>query len=663
LTKRIQRGRTIMCGIVGIVQLAGSKRVTEQEILRMRQMMRHRGPDGEGSYINERASLGLGAVRLAIVDPENGHQPIRSPEGGAVIVMNGEIYGYKELRRTLELDGAKFRTHSDTEVVLNLYLKRGLELTSELDGEFAFAIADERHDQVIIARDRFGLKPLYYTVHEGRLYFGSEIKTLLADPSIPRKVNLTTVVQQMMRADSLARTFLEGIQVVPPGHMLVVREGKLEVRRYWEPELPRATDFDTSLSVMEHTRELKRLITESVKKRMIADVEVGCYLSGGLDSSIVAHLMQQHSGKPIKTFSIRFTNERFDESRFAREMAAHIGSEHHEVTVSEVDLARNLPQALFHCEHLVQSTDGVGKYLLSREVRKHVKAVMTGEGHDELCFGYPWHKTTKLLTDWDRRRAAILRGMVSNRETAPKGLDLTESEHSDMAELVARHGFYPVSAGNIREMERFAPELFSPDLIAQVRGMDARDIYREDLDPRSLLGRTLMSQNQYEFIKKTLPYYCLRYLGSEIEMANSIEGRLPFFDLAFVSHAFKVPPRYHVLGLREKNLLRTAFAEELPSSIIKRTKHGYSAEILDGFLGAGAPEYFNHFLSESSLARTGIFNPKQTQTVLNTIRENRVTGQERVLYQKSIMLILAFQLMHEMFIERLPSDGKAAVYA
>jgi asparagine synthase (glutamine-hydrolysing) len=663
LTKRLRRERAIMCGIVGIVQLTGSERVTEQEIVRMRQMMRHRGPDGEGAYINPGASLGLGSVRLAIVDPEHGHQPISSPEGGAVIVMNGEIYGYKDLRRALEKEGAKFRTHSDTEVVLTLYLKRGLDLLSELDGEFAFAIADERRNQVLIVRDRFGLKPLYYTVHEGRLYFGSELKTLLADPRIPRRVNFTTVVQQMMRADSLARTFFEGIEVVPPGHMLLIRNGKFELRRYWEPALPKATDFDSSLPVMEHVREMKRLITESVKKRMIADVEVGCYLSGGLDSSIVAHLMQRESSRPIKTFSIRFTNERFDESRFAREMAAHIGSEHHEVSVSEVDLARNLPQALFHCEHLVQSTDGVGKYLLSREVRKHVKAVMTGEGHDELCFGYPWHKTAKLLTDWDRRRAAMLRGLVSNRETAPKGLDLTESEHLDMAGLIARYGFYPVSAGNILEMERFAPALFSPDLVAQVRAMDARDIYREDLDPQSLLGRSLLSQNQYEFIKKTLPYYCLRYLGSEIEMANSIEGRLPFFDLAFVSHAFKVPPRYHVLGLREKNLLRTAFADELPPSIIKRTKHGYSAEILDGFLGAGAPGYFEHFLSESSLAKTGLFNPKHVQTVLSAIRENRVTGQERVLHQKSIMLILAFQLMHEMFIERLPLDGKAPTYA
>lgn len=652
-----------MCGIAGILAYSNRHyRVEEETLKNMRIMMRHRGPDGEGSYITPNKRMGLAHVRLSIIDLETGHQPMLSSDKKLVISFNGEIYGYKETRKNLINKGHTFLSNSDTEVILNMYKDKGLDFIDDLHGEFAFGLWDSEEERLIIARDRFGVKPLYYTINNGILRFASEIKGIFGDREVKRQFNLQTIVEQMMRADSAARTTFSNINILPPGHMMIIQNEQIEIKKYWDIKFPEIGDYSDLGSMEYYADKLGTLLKNAVKKRMVSDVEVGCFLSGGLDSSIVAMLMQECSSKPIKTFSIGFKDKFYDESYYSKMVADSLGTDHHCLMLSHQDLALAFPQANYHCEHLVQQIDGAGKYLLSKYAKQFVKVVQVGEGADEITIGYPWFKTAKLLNYWNEGRASNLRNIVSGNETARKGLDLTISNQSNHDKVINRYGYYPLSIDNIVEMEKIAYPLFNRDVIGEVSKIDTSNIYFEDLDYEMIKKRYSIQQNRYEFIKKTFHTYLMQYLGGKNEMANSIEGRLPFLDNEFYDFAKDIHPSYHLFGLREKNLLRMAFKDKLPDKIINRVKHGYSAPILSNFLGENAPEYFKEFLSESNLKKTGLFDHKMVNKFISISQSLDYSDQRRTLYERAVVFVLSVQLMNDMFIENLPLDGKAPVY-
>jgi asparagine synthase (glutamine-hydrolysing) len=653
-----------MCGFVGVVNFGAKTfdRVEPQVLERMRRMIDHRGPDDSDLFINAEASVGMGFVRLGIIDMENGRQPMKSQDEKTVIAFNGEIYDYQKTRKILEQEGFVFRTKSDTEVLLQSYLKSETNVARYLNGDFAFSIYDDRRKRVLIARDRFGVKPLYYHLEEGRIIFASEMKAILAHPDVARRINPTTVFQQMMRSDSLSRTLFQGIQILPPGHQLLIENGKVRVDCYYDIKLASRFEQKRPPSIMESSKILRQLVEGSVQRRLVSDFEVGCLLSGGLDSSIIAAIQQRATQKKIKTFSIRFSNQEYDESAHAKRMSQHIGSDHHEVNITSKDLVKHLPTANYFAEHLVQSTDGVGKYLLCKYARKHVKVVLSGEGADDIGLGLPLYRMAKALSDWDPERSKQLQHLISRSETAKKGQDLTESQHFNQDYLLKRFGFYPVSAGNITEMEKIGLSLFTDDFISCVDQTDARSVYSEISRPQGLLGRAPASQNQYEFMKTTLAYYVFQYLGGQSEMGASIEGRVPFLDNEVTDFAFSLPDYYHLFGMTEKQLLRITFEDLLPKEIAWRPKHGYSSPIFEGFSGPHTPDYFEYFLSQKEVEKTNVFSFKSIERLRKLLTRSDLAEQDRILNEKALFMVLSFQLLNDMFIENFNAAGSVPDY-
>jgi asparagine synthase (glutamine-hydrolysing) len=647
-----------MCGIVGIINLKNNDNaISRQSLECMLHNIRHRGPDDEGVYLSDDLQVGLGAVRLSFLDLENGHQPIVSKNKDAVIVYNGEVYDFQASKMDLERHGFQFQTRTDTEYVLNNYLHKGIDSFKDLNGEFVFAIYDSQRRTTIIARDHFGMRPLYFTIQQDRLFFASEIKGIFAIESIERSFNIRTIVEQLMRADSLARTAFNNINILRPGHFICVKNNQVSIQQYWDLQLPTITEDARVQKPLEYYELLvEETLSQSVKTRLEADVPLGCFLSGGLDSSIIAALMQKHSSQPIHTFSIQFKDKQYDESSYASIMSQHIGSKHHVVSLSAVDLARDFPKALFHCEHFVQQIDGTGKYLLAKEAARHVKGVLVGEGADELFLGYPWFKVIQVLDNQYNQNSTVMLDTISQQETARKGLDLTLHEHCNIDNYKKKYGFYPVSIGNILEMQKFAYDLFNPDIMSTIKKYDPCDIYLEDLNQNQLKSRGLLRQNQYEFIKKTLPYYIFQFLGGKMEMAHSLEGRLPFFDKRLVALATQIPKQFLLNGLSEKYILRKAFDSYLPKSISSRLKHGYSSPILSGFLDNKAPDYFYEMLDERTTKDVGIFCPTAVNKLLTMCKERKgFVDQTTTLYERAMIFVISVHLMHHMFIKNFPS--------
>lgn len=651
-----------MCGFVGIVSFNENYQIEQSTLQKMCKMIKHRGPDGEGYFVSEKRDVGLGHVRLSVIDLKNGFQPMFSEDKNFVVSFNGEIYDYKKIRKDLLNKGYKFLTESDTEVILNLYKDKGIQFIDFIRGEFTFALYDIKNENLIIVRDHFGTKPLYYTFQNKVLRFASEIKGIFGDIEVKREFNLRTIVEQLMRADSANRTTFSNINILSPGHMIIVNKNQLVIKKYWDVEFPMINHVNCIKPMEYYAENLGTLLRKSVEKRMVADVEVGCFLSGGIDSSIIASIMKEYSSSKIKTFSIGFEDKYYDESYYSKTVANYLQTDHHCIMLSFKDLAYAFPKALYHCEHLVQQVDGAGKYLLSEYASKYLKVVIVGEGADEITMGYPWFKTAKLLNYWNAERVETLNNIIYDRETARKGLDLTVSSQSSYKSLIKLYGYYPLSFDNIIEMQKFAYSLFNEDILQEVLSFDIRDIYLEDIDYNMLKSRDILQQNSYEFLKKTFHTYILQFLGGKSEMANSVEGRLPFLDYDFFNFAKDVPTKYHLFGLREKNLLRIAFRDKLPKNIINRTKHGYSAPILSNFLGKNSPDYFREFLSESKLKKTGLFDYKTVQNFINISQGLDYRSQKRTLYERAIIFVLSVQLIYDMFIENLPVDGHSVNY-
>ena len=635
-----------MCGIVGIVNLNSPQPVLDSVLTSMLEKIIFRGPDEQKVFISDDKQVGLGVARLSFLDLEQGSQPMESLDKNGVIAYNGEVYDFKDQKHYLETLGYRFRTQTDTEYVLNSYLKDRVDSFKTFNGEFAFSIYNKINRSVVLARDRFGIKPLYYTIFSGKLIFASEMKAILAYPGIKIQLNFRTIVEQLMRADSLARTLFEGVHIVPPGHFIYIIDGKYSIQKYWDLVLPTLAEEDQNrTSFASYKQRLDSALTHAVKIRIASDQTIGCFLSGGLDSSIIASLMQNNSDQPVHTFSIQFQDQFYDESHYATIVANHIQSEHHILSLSDKDLVEAFPKALYHCEHLTQQIDGAGKYLLAQMASKYVKGILVGEGADELFLGYPWFKVIKYL-----QNRAIYRSIIA-QEATRKGLDLTIDEHNHIEKYTKQFGYYPISLGNITQMENFAYTLFSKDRYADQ--YDPINIYYEDLDANQMYGRSIIRQNQYEFIKKTLPYYIFQFLGGKVEMANSLESRLPFFDSAIVDLVTEIPDKYLLCGLNEKYILKEIYKKKLPKEVTCRVKQGYASPILQGFLGNKAPEYFKDLLSKKVIQTINIFCPTAVHDILK-VCSNCMGSMDQLttLYERAIIFILSVHLMHKIYVEK-----------
>src|SRR5215471_3440687 len=567
-----------MCGLIAALQTRA--KITAERMELALATIGHRGPDKTAYWFSHDRRMALGHVRLSIIGLVNGDQPIVNARGDVRCIVNGEFYGYKAIRAQLANEGVRLSTDTDSEIALHLYEKHGAEFVHHLRGEFAVVIADEKSGRLVAARDRFGIKPLFYTVVGGDVLLASEAKGLLA-LGAPARWDVHGFLDNCygVRSD---RTIFGGIRQVPPGCLLFAENGEVEIRRYWDTEYPTreklAQDKRSDAQVVE---EFRAVLDEAVAERLVADVEVASYLSGGIDSCAVLGLAQRRLSRPIRAFTISFGEELYNEERTAREMAAFAGANFIPVPVSQQQIADSFADALWHTECPMINGNGTAKFLLSKAVRDAgIKVVFTGEGSDEILAGYPSSRRDLVLFNSDELEPAEADRLMRELEAAnvvSRGLLIPQGEAAAGAEVLrARLGFIPSWIHSISSLAERLPSIFRAPIAERVlRG----NFYAEFLDSVDvaghLKGRDPVNQSLYLWNKTILVNMILTYLGDRMEMAHSVEGRVPFLDHHVAEYVAGLPVRHKIRGMREKYVLREAVRDVVTPEVYQRQKHPF----------------------------------------------------------------------------------------
>jgi asparagine synthase (glutamine-hydrolysing) len=636
-----------MCGIAGILNAASREPVTREQLQRMIGTLRHRGPDGFGFHLD--GAAGLAHARLSIIDLEGGWQPIPNEDKSLWIVFNGEIFNYLELRESLEKQGHRFSTRSDTEVIVHLFEQYGADCLPLLNGQFAFAIWETRRRRLFLARDRVGIRPLFYTLAGGSLLFASEIKALFTDARVDRAIDPRALDQIFTFWMTIAPlTAFAGIKELPAGHFMVFEGGEATIRRYWDPDFHLEEGVRTEA---EYAEELRALLLDATRLQLRADVPVGAYLSGGLDSSVVVTLVKRFSETPVRTFSVTFSDKAYDESGFQREMVEHLGTDHSTITCSSRDIGAAFPDVIWHTEKPILRTAPTPLMLLSRLVRQSgYKVVLTGEGSDEILAGYDIFKEAKIRRFLARAPGSKLRPLILKRlypylEKSPvRSVSYGEAFFNADASGYPAPCFAHVPRWSTTSKTKI---FFSDEVRAALAGHDGLRAL-EQVVPEEALGFDSLSQAQYLEIKTLLSGYLLSSQGDRMAMANSVEGRYPFLDHRVMEFCFRLPPGLRMKVLTEKYLLKRAVRDLLPPSITARTKQPYMAPDARSFFQGRPPDYVEDLLSESRLRRAGFFNPAAVGMLVRKCRQSPVLGFKD---NMALVGILSTMLVQDQFVE------------
>jgi asparagine synthase (glutamine-hydrolysing) len=598
-----------MCGIAGYFQIEGTKPPDRELIQRMVHMIRHRGPDEFGVFMDDKCALGQ--ARLSIIDLSGGSQPMSNEDETVWITFNGEIYNYVELRPELEKLGHRFKTRSDTEVIIHAYEQWGRDCMKRFNGQFAFVIYDSKTGSLFVSRDRLGVRPVFYALHNGRFYFASEIKSIFCDLSIPRQLDYAGLDEIFTWWTSAPpRTAFEGINELEAGTWVEVRDGRLTSGRYWTMAYPES--FDHKRSAASWAEELRELLIDAVRLRLRADVPVGAYLSGGLDSSATTALIKHFTNTTVETFSIAFQDKAYDESEYQQQMARHLGTNHHHVLCTYHDIAEHFPAVIWHTERPVVRTAPTPLFMLSRLVRDHnFKVVLTGEGSDEILGGYDIFKETLIRAFWAKDPDSTWRPSLLKRLYPT--LPVTASRAGSYLEAFYKTGLSDTDKYYFSHMPRMATatmikNFYSADTKQRVQNHDAQAAFGRDLPPNFFRWHHL-SRAQWLEARSLLAGYILSSQGDRVSAANAVEGRFPFLDHRVAEFAATVPPWHKILGLNEKFILKKAMAPELPKNILARVKQPYMAPDSNSFVQSDSPAYVRELLSEQAISHSGVFSP------------------------------------------------------
>jgi asparagine synthase (glutamine-hydrolysing) len=644
-----------VCGIAGIIALPDGRPPERSELERMIGTLRHRGPDGFGYYLD--GPVGLAHARLSIIDLSTGDQPIANEDQTIWTVFNGEIFNYLELREELEKAGHKFRTHSDTETIVHAYEEWGDDFAHRLNGQFAIALWDTRRRRLVLLRDRVGIRPLFVH-HDGkRLLFGSEIKSVLAASQQPRRLDTQGLAQVFTFWSTVGeRTAFEGVKSVPPGCMLSIENGRETLSQYWRWSFP-ARGEHSKQSFGEAAEELRALLADAVRLQLRADVPVGAYLSGGLDSSIIVSMIRQNSDVPLRTFSVCFEDAEFDESEYQQEMVRHLGTEHTSVRCSQGEIGAAFQRLVEHAETPIVRTGPVPLMILSDLVRRSgFKVVLTGEGADEVFGGYDLFKEAQIRRFWARDPDSKWRPQLLTR--LYPYLKHSPVASGAMAQSFFGGGFQDVDSPFYAHVQRWKTTsrlhaFLSPELKAQLKGYDAEKEFAGML-PAEMSSWAGMSRDQYVEANTLLYGYLLSSQGDRVAMANSVEGRVPFLDHRVIEFANRLPPNYKLRGLREKAVLRESVKDLLPERIVNRVKQPYRAPDSASFFNGGAgAQLANELLSPERIRAAGYFDAQVVQRLVEKCRSGRAIG---FADNMAFVGILSTMVVHDLFIgQRLAS--------
>jgi asparagine synthase (glutamine-hydrolysing) len=630
-----------MCGICGKLEFKPEKQVPESLLKRMADAIRHRGPDDEGFYAS--GQIGLGFRRLSIIDIDTGHQPLSNENGTVWIVFNGEIYNYRSLREELLAKGHIFKTKSDTEVIVHLYEEYGSECVQKLRGMFAFAIWDSPNNTLFLARDRVGIKPLYYYVGRDFLLFGSEMKAILADSAVNREVD-PQIIDRFLTYYYVpgGETLLRNLFKLEPGHVLIAKKGKFEIRRYWDLDFSGASNHHGSNGF---ERQLVELLDEAVQLHIISDVPIGFLLSGGIDSTAMLSFASEKTDKPISTYTVGFSSPGvIDERPFARLAATKYGSTHYEISMSPEEFVGFLPKYVWHMEEPVVEPPAVALFYVSKLASKYVKVLISGEGGDEAFGGYEnyrnnfWFETAK-------RAIGPLRGPVG------QGMGLLgQLFHS---RVLSKFGprmnvgldeyYLSRSSSPFQFFNQAGSNLYSPEMNQKVSKDRSIDIVRKHLSIGANYG--LLEKMLYVDTKTWLPDDLL-VKADKMTMANSVELRVPFLDHKLLEFAALLPRNQKVRGWTMKYLAKKALATHVPDEILHRRKAGFPVPY-ETWLRNDLNEWVNGILRDPRTVSRGYFQQKTIEGLIGRFQAGAA-------YSKEIFALVVLELWHRTFIDGRP---------
>jgi asparagine synthase (glutamine-hydrolysing) len=602
--------------------------------------MKHRGPDSEGLWLDKTVALGM--RRLSIIDLHTGEQPVYNEDRSVVVVMNGELYNFREVRASLEKRGHKFETQTDTEILPHLYEEYGEAMLDEINGMFAFALWDKRKQKLLIARDKFGEKPLYYGVFDNKLIFASEPKVLLANPAVKPEINLDSL-RQFLSFDYVPapNSIYKGISKLPAAHFLTVENGEIKTRRYWnltwhKPAREQGRTLESS------AEELRELLADAVRMRLVADVPLGILLSGGVDSSTVAAFATQFSTEKVKTFSIGFEEDSFDESKFARQVATHLNTEHYEEKLSVERAADLISEIGTWLDEPMSDGSLIPTFLLSRFVRKHVTVALGGDGGDEIFAGYPMYFAHKVANVYNGipsiLRNNLIEPVVNNLPVSSKNLSFDYKAkrfvRASKYDVVTRHHSW-FGSFSLDEQQK----LLSKDVLSQT----SDDIYKGAKDLLEICdAKNEIEQMQFLDIN----FYMAEDILTKVDrasMAVSLEVRAPFLDPRIAQFAASIPLEYKLKGNKGKYILKKAMEPFLPKNILHRPKKGFGIPIAEWLKGRLNP-LMHEMLNEQRLKNQGLFNEKFVQKLIKEHETNVAS------HHKQLWTLLVFQLWIDNFL-------------
>lgn len=626
-----------MCGIVGILKFDPLSTVEEARLKRMRDVLRHRGPDEEGLMLS--GSAGFGHRRLSIIDISGGKQPMANSDKSVWITYNGEIYNFKEMRADLEAGGHHFVTQSDTEVILRAYEVYGEECVDKLRGMFAFAIWDNNRRRLFLARDRLGIKPLYYAVTGGEVLFGSEIKAILDAGTIKPELN-TAILPEFLatRFSAGAQTFFKGVRKLLPGRTLSWSPDQgFRGRRYWR--LP-STITRSGETFEECARTVRENLEQAVSSHLVGDVPVGLFLSGGIDSTALGSIMAPMLDRPVKTFSVGFGERRFNEFNYARLAAKAVGAEHHEVTVSPEEFFRALPTLLWHEDEPIAFPSSISLYFVADLARRNkVKVVLSGEGADELFLGYNRYRITAFNEKFGQLYGTVMPEFI--RKAISK---MTEYLPRFLRRYSARSFLALKSHPRDLFFENFAvfPEHMHRDLLVNADTLGERDPYSVEQRCYDEIAAGTMEKMTYSDIQTYLVELLMKQ--DQMSMAASVESRVPFLDHRIVEYATSVPGKYKLRGSKTKLVLREALRGLVPRRIMSRSKMGFPTPIGEWLRKPFLPLLHEFVTSPRALAR-GLFVP---ETVHRLVEEHRSGARD---HGDRLWLLINLEVWQRIFID------------
>jgi len=638
-----------MCGIAGIFNYHSlSEPSHELSVKRMLSVIRHRGPDETGLYLGN--NIGLGSVRLSIVDLSTGQQPISDESGNYWIVYNGEVFNYPELRIELEKKGVKLKTHCDTEIVVQMYAMYGADCLKYFNGQFAFSIWDKNKQELFMARDRVGIRPLFYWAKDEAFAFCSEIKGLFTLNQVPKSIRSESLAQVFTFWTTLTPfTPFEGIYELPPAHYMLVKSGKIQIERYWSMEFNQR-QFHDSRSISDTVAEFEDLFRDAIRIRLRADVQVGAYLSGGLDSSLTTAYIHEIDPGVLNTFSIGFQDKAFDETAYQKEVSNRFNTNHTAFKCSSAEISQYFADTIWHTEFPLLRTSPTPMFMLSKKVKEqNIKVVITGEGADEIFAGYNIFKESKIRRFWanepnSKARPKLLSGlypylpmMKNSNNMALKmffGYKLGETSDPLYSHLLRWHNTSRITG------------YFSDEIASSLRNYNPLSGAYSSI-PENFKNWSTLAQSQFLETSIFMSGYLLSSQGDRVAMGNSVEGRYPFLDYRVIEYASKLPDRYKLNCLNEKFILKRMGAGKIPASILQRSKQAYRAPIASSFFNADRPDNISEALDVNIIRKYGIFDPKKVKSLIEK-QKSHVPLSE--IDQMAITGIVSTQLLQKMFV-------------